>query len=126
MKIEELQSVNMMRTNPAHFGTAPVQNVFGGNSGIAPVSPVHSQNFAQTEVSKTSKSFETYLMEAVNSVNQNQLEVNKIQERLITDPDSVDIHDVTIAMSKARMSMNLAQTVIDRLVTSWNEISTTR
>ena len=55
-----------------------------------------------------------------------QLDVTAVQEKLITDPDDVDIHDVTIAMAKARQSLNLAQTVIDRLVTGWNEITTTR
>ena len=44
----------------------------------------------------------------------------------MTDPDSVDIHDVTTAMAKAQMSLSLAQTVIDRLVTGWNELSTNR
>ena len=62
----------------------------------------------------------------MNSVNSQQNSVSQLQEKVITDPDSVDIHDVTIAMSKARMSLNLAQTVIDRLVTGWNEITTTR
>ena len=124
MKIEELQSINMVRTNSAHFGTSPVQKISANNSAINPISPLSNKNIS--EVSKSSKSFETYLMEAVNSVNQNQIDVSKLQEKLITDPDSIDIHDVTIAMSKARMSLNLAQTVIDRLVSSWNEISTTR
>ena len=62
----------------------------------------------------------------MDSMNSQQLDVTKIQEQLITDPDSVDVHDVTIAMQKARMSLNLAQTVIDRIVTNWNEITTTR
>ena len=53
-------------------------------------------------------------------------DTSAVQEKLITDPDDVDIHDVTIAMAKARQSLNLAQTVIDRLVTGWNEITTTR
>ena len=62
----------------------------------------------------------------MNTVNTQQTDVTKLQERLITDPDSVDVHDVTIAMSKARMSLNLAHSVIDRLVSGWNEITTTR
>ena len=49
-----------------------------------------------------------------------------MQQKLITDPDEVNVSDVTIAMAKARMSLNLAQTVIDRLVSGWNEITTTR
>lgn len=65
-------------------------------------------------------------MDAMNTMNSQQMEVSNLQEKVITNPDSVDIHDVTIAMSKARMSLNLAQTVIDRVVTSWNEITTTR
>jgi flagellar hook-basal body complex protein FliE len=52
--------------------------------------------------------------------------VSQLQEQVITNPDSVDIHDVTIAMSKARMSLELTQNVINTLVTSWNEITTTR
>ena len=47
-------------------------------------------------------------------------------EKLIIDPDSVDIHDVTTAMAEANMSLSLAQTVISRMVSSWNEITTTR
>jgi flagellar hook-basal body complex protein FliE len=59
-------------------------------------------------------------------MNNQQLDVGRVQEKLITDPDSVDIHDVTTAMAKAQMSLSLAQTVIDRLVTGWNELSTNR
>jgi len=62
----------------------------------------------------------------MNSVNSQQNSVSQLQEKVITDPDSVDIHDVTIAMSKARMSLELTQNVINTLVTSWNEITTTR
>ena len=62
----------------------------------------------------------------MNSVNSQQNSVSQLQEQVITNPDSVDIHDVTIAMSKARMSLELTQNVINTLVTSWNEITTTR
>ena len=59
-------------------------------------------------------------------MNAQQVNVAKLQEQIITDPDSVDIHDVTTAMAKAKMSLNLAQTVIDRLITGWNELSQNR
>ena len=49
-----------------------------------------------------------------------------IAQQLITDPDSVDVHDVTIAMAQASLSLSLAQTVIDRVIKDWNEITTTR
>jgi len=70
--------------------------------------------------------FETYLMNAVKEMNDQQLDVGRKTEQLITDPDSVDIHEVTTAMAKAQMSLSLAQTVIDRVVSGWNELSTNR
>ena len=66
------------------------------------------------------------LTDEMKSTAKAQLDVNKVQKKLITDPDDVNVADVTIAMAKARMSLNLAQSVIDRLVTGWNEITTTR
>jgi flagellar hook-basal body complex protein FliE len=65
-------------------------------------------------------------MDAVSEMNRQQMEVSAIQEKVITDPDSVDIHDVTVAMAKAQSSLNLAQTVIDRLVKGWNDLSQNR
>ena len=120
MKIPELNSIQMIRTESQHFGTGKIQpltRTVGLESG-------YKTDAIETEGEK--KSFQAYLMEAVNTVNNQQLDVANVQEKLITNPDSVDIHDVTIAMSKARMSLNLAQTVIDRLVSGWNEITTTR
>ena len=85
------------------------------------------QNAAETSSSeKTLGTFESYLVNAVSEMNNQQLDVTRVQEQLITDPDSVDIHDVTTAMAKAQMSLSLAQTVIERLITGWNEISTSR
>ena len=81
---------------------------------------------ALKEAAKGEANLMPYLIDAVKSMNEQQLDVNRMQEKLITDPDSLDIHDVTIAMAKARMSLNLAQTVIDRIVQGWSEITTTR
>ena len=75
---------------------------------------------------KNRGSFEQYLLNAVSSVNDKQMASDSIAQQLITDPDSVDVHDVTIAMAEASLSLNLAQTVIDRVIKDWNEITTTR
>ena len=62
----------------------------------------------------------------MNEMNNQQMNVSEMEKILETDPSAIDIHDVTIAVSKARMSLNLTQNVIDRLVSGWNEITTTR
>ena len=102
MKIPEFGTLQMTRTDAAHYGTGEVKK------------------------NTSTQSFADYLLDAVNTVNSQQMDVTKLQEQVITDPDSVDVADVTIAMQKARMSLNLAQTVIDRLVSGWSELTTVR
>lgn len=95
-------------------------------SDLSYINPFQS-NSAKISTQNTNKrSFESYILEAVDAVNEKQLDVSRVEQKLITDPDSVDIHDVTTAMAKAQMSLNLAQTVIDRLLTGWSELQTTR
>lgn len=130
MKIPEFGSLEMIRTNESHYGKTKIVQITQNIPSLNPVKKVQgvTSNSIATSVEKsgTKPDFQNYLLEALNKVNSQQNDVSKIEEQIITDPESVDIHDVTIAMSKARMSLNLAQTVIDRLVNSWNEISTTR
>lgn len=113
MKIPEFYSLQMTRTNELHTGNSAITKINGYSS-------------AEIGVEKTRRSFEDYLVNAFQTMNSQQIEVANLEEKVMTDPDSVDLHDVTIAMSKARMSLNLAQSVIDRLVQGWSEITTTR
>lgn len=115
VKMPSFSSFQMTRTDPAHVGSAKLSSIIPGQE---------STNQIQNQ--KEFGTFESYLVNAVSDMNNQQLEVGRVQEKLITDPDSVDIHDVTTAMAKAQMSLSLAQTVIDRLVTGWNELSTNR
>ena len=120
MKIPELGSLQMTRTVESHYGHQKLLDTAEAGKIL------NIENAAETGVETTRVSFENYLIDAVKSMNEQQLDVNRMQEKLITDPDSLDIHDVTIAMATARMSLNLAQTVIDRIVQGWSEITTTR
>lgn len=117
MKIPEFGTLEMNRTHSAHVGNSEIKNVI--ETPFTDTSSVQSQE-------KTKITFEDYLLDAMNSLNNQQVNVSNLQQQVITDPDSVDIHDVTIAMSKARSSLNLAQSVIDRLVKGWSEITSTR
>ena len=120
----------MARTDKAHFGQGKIQPLTQNAPGMSPIQKIQraekNTEAASIQPAGQSKTFQSYLLDALESVNNQQLDVNKVQEKLITDPDDVNVADVTIAMAKARMSLNLAQTVIDRLVTGWNEITTTR
>ena len=107
-------SLELNRTHPAHLGTKPL----GISDGLSKKDT--------GSVASNGGSFENYLLDAVEKLNGSQVDVDKLGEKLITDPDSVDIHDVTIAMAKAQMSLTLAQTVVDRVITGWTNLSQTR
>ena len=130
MKIQDFGTLQMTRTDKAHFGQSRIQPLTQNAPGMSPIQKIQraekNTEAASIQPAGQSKTFQSYLLDALESVNNQQLDVNKVQEKLITDPDDVNVADVTIAMAKARMSLNLAQTVIDRLVTGWNEITTTR
>ncbi len=80
---------------------------------------------AKQTVNKNQKSFSDYLFENINEVNDKQIAVNKITEKLVTNPEEVEAYEVIITMEKAKQSLKLAQTVIDRLVMGWNELKNT-
>lgn len=139
IKIPEFGTLQMTRTNPAHFGTAPLSLSAPAGSSRKPVLDSRgfysgslnsvsgnqagvSNSAANSAPSKSSNAF----IDALNALNQQQIAVSEVQQKLITEPDSVDIHDVTTAMAKAQMSLSVAQTVIDRLVSGWSELSTVR
>ena len=130
MKIQDFGTLQMVRTDKAHFGQGKIQPLTTNVPGMSPIEKIHkagkTTEAASIQPAGQSKSFQSYLLDALSTVNSQQLDVTAVQEKLITDPDDVDIDDVRIAMAKARQSLNLAQTVIDRLVTGWNEITTTR
>ncbi len=71
-------------------------------------------------------SFEQTLLRAFDEMNALQMEPARLSEQMIVDPDSVDAHDITIAMSRANLSLRLAQTVIDSVVRGWSEITSGR
>lgn len=132
MKIQDFGSIQMNRTDSRHFGNGrivPLTKKLAGNTPVSSVNGINSQTQA-SQINRadgvSSRSFSDYLMEAVQAVNSQQLQVSDLEQKFITNPDDVDVHDVTVAISKARSSFNLAQTVIDRLVSGWNEITTTR
>ena len=118
--INILSSFQMTRTDPAHMGNSPLVSATGAATGLT------KDSRAENEKKAEKLSFSDYLMEAANYVNEKQQSSSDMAEKLVLDPDSVDVHDVTIAMAEANLSLSIAQTVIERLTKAWTEITTTR
>ena len=67
-------------------------------------------------------SFGSLFMQALGQVNDQQVRAQDLSQALITDPESVDIHDVTVALAEANLSLSMAKAVIDRAIRAYREI----
>jgi flagellar hook-basal body complex protein FliE len=100
------------------------------------ITPVSVDNFRSKMVSNTDQidnaakpevaSFEQTLLAAFDKMNEKQQTTDDLAQKMMVNPESVDVHDVTIAMAEANLSLKIAQSVIDRVIKGWNEITTTR
>ena len=70
--------------------------------------------------------FGNLVADAIGRVSDQQLNADKLFERMITNPDEVEPHDVTIAMAQAAMSLNLTKAIVDRAVKAYNDITAMR
>jgi len=92
----------LKRTSPLHFNGA-------GFNGM-PVEPAAKGDFA------------SLMMDKIDDVNQLQGNVNQLNELMLTDPDAVDVHELTIAMAKAEMAMGMTKAVVDKAVQAYKDI----
>lgn len=70
--------------------------------------------------------FGTMLSEAVESVNQKQVEKDNIIVQAGISPDQVDVSDVMNAIAEAELSLSFTKAVIDRAVRAYQEVTTYR
>ncbi|MBN1649385.1 MAG: flagellar hook-basal body complex protein FliE [Spirochaetales bacterium] len=82
-----------------------------------------SLNHAQKDVLESgSKQFSEIIGSALGDVNRLQQESAQLSQLMITDPDQVDVHDVTIAMGKANLAVSITKAVVDGAIKAYKEI----
>lgn len=73
-----------------------------------------------------STSFKDMFSEAIGKVNKLQVDSEELQQRMIYEPDSVDIHEVMIAQQKAEIALTFTKTVRDEALKSYKELMNLR
>ncbi|MFP4179765.1 MAG: flagellar hook-basal body complex protein FliE [Spirochaetaceae bacterium] len=68
------------------------------------------------------KNFGNLVFDALNGANDLNKEGEQLTQQFITDPDSVDPHDVTIAMNKANLAVSMTKTVVDGALKAYRDI----
>jgi flagellar hook-basal body complex protein FliE len=119
--------VPMLVTDPRHM--VPVKGEFsiGGktvNGRGALVAELGGRIGAEAAV--RSGGFEDAMLRAMDKVSASGNFASELAQKAITDPDSIDPHDLTIAQAEAQMSLNIARTVLNRIVQGWRDLINTR
>lgn len=66
--------------------------------------------------------FARALKRAFDSVNGLQVKSDRLTRALAVNPDSVDVHDVTIAAEKARLALLFTKSIVDKVTQSYREL----
>jgi len=70
--------------------------------------------------------FEDTLLQALDKVSASQHNASDLQTQAIINPDSVDIHDITIAQAEANMALGITRNILSRLIQGWRDLINTR
>jgi flagellar hook-basal body complex protein FliE len=70
----------------------------------------------------TEQKFGDLLLGALGSVNDSQLKAMDLSQRMITDPGSVNVEDVTIALADANLALSMTKSIVDRALAAYREI----
>jgi flagellar hook-basal body complex protein FliE len=93
--------VKLARTNPLHIA--------GAGESAAPVAGVE-------------QAFGDLLASALGGVNDSQLTAMNLSQKMITDPNSVNVEDVTIALANANLALSMTKAIVDRALAAYREI----
>ena len=100
-------SLTLERTDPRH---------------IAPRERYGSPHAAES----ATQSFSEMLVSGLQNVSDNQLSHQQLAVQGVIDPESVDVHDITIAATQADLSIQIARNIIDRTLGAYREIISLR
>lgn len=93
--------IAQLRTDPRHFDV---------NGAMGPVGDAPKATFQDA------------MQAAMEGVNADQIKATDLYQKMITDPNSIDAHDVTLAGAQAQMSLNLAKNVVERGLQAYRDI----
>ena len=95
-------NIHLVSKNPLHFGKSSL------NFGVK-----HPEK-AQT--------FKDLFFNLVSGVNNSQLDVSRISQQAILQPNNVDSHDIVIAMAKASMNLSITKAIVERGIKAYQDI----
>jgi len=100
-----------------------VDQVVGNAFRLLVTDPRHISGSQSSAIAADAEQgFGALLMRAMDAVNAQQTDAMELAQAMITSPDEVDVHEVTIALANANLSLAMAKAVLDRGIQAYREI----
>ena len=113
-------SLQLERTHPEHM--ALQQGMFSDQG--ARITEM-GKKIGADAVSRAG-TFQDAMLGAIDKVSAQQQFASNLHQTAITDPDLVNVHDITIAQAQANMSLNITRNVLNRVVQGWRDVINVR
>jgi len=115
-----IDNISMLQTHPNHMGPLDSPYSGSGKNILALEKKIGADSVTGAGT------FEHAMLQALDKVSGAQQYASALSQEAIVNPDSVDIHDITIAQAEASMSLNAARNILSRLVQGWRDLINAR
>jgi flagellar hook-basal body complex protein FliE len=113
-------ATTMVRTHPQHMGPLDSPYAGSGKNMLALEKKIGAEGISRDGT------FHQVMLQALDKVSAANQFVSALEKEAIINPDSVDIHDITIAQAEASMALGITRNVLSRLVQGWRDLINTR
>ena len=111
--------VKLARTNPRHLGGIGEP---AAASGAAFPADQAGGTRSVGATGQAEQKFGDLLLGALGSVNDSQVNAMKLSQKMVVDPASVNVEDVTIALADANLALSMTKAIVDRALAAYREI----
>ncbi|TGN19062.1 flagellar hook-basal body complex protein FliE [Leptospira idonii] len=122
-----IESISSFSSN--HISGAKPYSLLPNGDKVA-VNRTDSRHYGKTNEAKSpdevAGTFADALKKAFEQVNDQQVEADELTQKIVFDPNSVELHEVMIAAEKARISLTFAKTMSDGFIRAYRELSQLR
>jgi flagellar hook-basal body complex protein FliE len=120
VNFNSLKNQPLTITHPYHM-VPNFENILNQGANLSEMG-----NKIGTEAVTRSGLFDDAMLQALDKVSGLQQFASALEQAAIIDPESVDVHDLTIAQAEASLALNITRNILNRVVQGWRDIINTR
>ena len=115
-----IDTISMLQTHPQHMGPLNSPYAGSGKNVLALEKKIGAEGITGAGT------FEQAMLQALDKVSGKEQYASALAVEAAVNPNSVDIHTITIAQAQASMSLSAARNILSRLVQGWRDLINAR